>query len=278
MAEAARDTAAAQESAAQTLARAFESMAQGQEDARLDAMDTGVGVALTAPPAAETSSGAVRRRNKWLLALMRAAERSVRPLDDRTGSVFGRDAWWPARVFVLLRQDAVALERFNAALATKCAAPFEEHIGALRQVFEAMKLAGITLNPGKAHLACAQLKFLGFIVSQEGVSADPDMISAIKEKAAPTCKKEAQRLVGMLNFLRPFVPGFARLAAPLYETVSISRWKHDTWTARHDAALAAVFEGLDERMQLAHATPHGRFHLFTDASAEATGAVLCQDR
>ncbi|VDI13598.1 Hypothetical predicted protein [Mytilus galloprovincialis] len=58
---------------------------------------------------------------------------------------------------------------------------FEDHVQHLTAVFERLKNAGLKLHPKKCTFAKRQIKYLGHIVSSDGILPDPDKISAIKE-------------------------------------------------------------------------------------------------
>lgn len=51
----------------------------------------------------------------------------------------------------------------------------------------ATETAGVTLNPQKCEFGKQTMKFLGHVVSAEGISADPDKTSAISAMPNPTC-------------------------------------------------------------------------------------------
>jgi hypothetical protein len=61
------------------------------------------------------------------------------------------------------------------------------------------------MNPLKCAFGVSAGKFLGFIVHEKGVEIDPKKIESIKKVQAPTCKKELQRLLGKVNYLRRFI-------------------------------------------------------------------------
>ncbi len=56
--------------------------------------------------------------------------------------------------------------------------------------------------------------FLGYIVSVEGMSMDPDKSQAVVNWPTPDSRKALQRFLGFANFYRRFNCSFSQLAAP----------------------------------------------------------------
>ena len=52
------------------------------------------------------------------------------------------------------------------------------------------------LNPTKCVFGVSSSKFLGFIVSQQGIEANPEKVKAILDMTTPRSVKEVQRLRG----------------------------------------------------------------------------------
>ena len=73
------------------------------------------------------------------------------------------------------------------------------------------------MNPNKCQFFRKEVKYLGHVVSAEGVATDPDKISAIVNWDTPTTAKELQSFMGLAGYYRRFVPGFSQIAAPLQE-------------------------------------------------------------
>jgi len=57
----------------------------------------------------------------------------------------------------------------------------EEHLVKLRKLFDRLRTANLKLKPSKCHLLLAEIKFLGHVVSAEGVSTDPSKIEAVRD-------------------------------------------------------------------------------------------------
>ena len=62
----------------------------------------------------------------------------------------------------------------------------EEHVGAVRAFFERCRAHGISLNRAKTRLAREEVKFAGYVLSREGVKADPAKLSALHSFPQPT--------------------------------------------------------------------------------------------
>jgi hypothetical protein len=105
----------------------------------------------------------------------------------------------------------------------------EGHMADLRLAFERMRRYGLKMNPLKCAFGVSAGKFLGFMVYERGVEIDPKKIEKIRDFKAPTCKKEAQKLLGKVNYLRRFI---SNLAGKIDAFVPILRLKKEadvTW-------------------------------------------------
>ena len=72
----------------------------------------------------------------------------------------------------------------------------KEHIRHLERVFLKCRKYGISLNPRKSNFALEKGKFLGNIISKEGIRIDPERVSAILKVEEPRSKKEIQSFIG----------------------------------------------------------------------------------
>jgi hypothetical protein len=66
----------------------------------------------------------------------------------------------------------------------------EDHLTDLKETFQALRTYNMKLKPEKYAFGVSSGKFLGFMVSQRGIEANPDKIKAILEMSPPTTVKE----------------------------------------------------------------------------------------
>ena len=81
-------------------------------------------------------------------------------------------------------------------------ATFPKHLERLRTVFEHLARAGLKLKPKKCHFARSEIRYLGHIVSRDGVKADPEMLHAITSYPTPRDVKELRQFLGLTNCYR----------------------------------------------------------------------------
>ncbi|KAK0583839.1 hypothetical protein LWI29_003744 [Acer saccharum] len=81
----------------------------------------------------------------------------------------------------------------------------ELHPDHLRETFELLQKNQIQLNPDKCAFYVSTGKFLGFMVHERGIEANPEKIKAILELQSPTTLKKVQGLTGCLVALNRFI-------------------------------------------------------------------------
>ena len=91
----------------------------------------------------------------------------------------------------------------------------EEHDQILRQVLERANEKSIKFNFDKLQLRMNEVRYLGTVVTSQGIKPDPTKVSAIVEMTTPTDKAGIRRLLGMMNFLAAHIPNVSTITAPL---------------------------------------------------------------
>ena len=78
----------------------------------------------------------------------------------------------------------------------------EDHIVRIKEVFECLREAGFKMRAEKCDFMRTETKYLGRVVSSEGIRADPEAIVKIQEWMPPRNREELQSFLGFANYYR----------------------------------------------------------------------------
>jgi hypothetical protein len=94
-----------------------------------------------------------------------------------------------------------------------------EHVHHLRKIFDRCRRYKISLNPKKTIFAVTEGKILGFIILKHGIVIDLERTNSISQIYFPHNKNKMQSFLGKINFIRVFVPSFAKIVNPLHDMI-----------------------------------------------------------
>ncbi|KAG0420639.1 Transposon Tf2-6 polyprotein [Dictyocoela roeselum] len=151
----------------------------------------------------------------------------------------------------------------------------EFHYEHLKSVLNKLLEAGASINFEKSVFNVSEVRFLGHLMSKDGIKAD---ISNLKDFSVsrPTTKKKLQRMLGYLNWFRPFVKDYAILTSNLYEKLKKNEGKF-TWSDLNDKSLNEIMKRIKSNQVLSHPNLNDEFLLEVDASKMGMGATLYQN-
>ena len=124
---------------------------------------------------------------------------------------------------------------------------------------------------------CIGRKFLGFIIHEKGIEIDPKRIEAMKKVEAPACKKDLQKFLGKVNYLRRFI---SNLSGKIDAFTPILRLKNEpefTWRAEQQEAFEKIKKYLSSPPVLKAPERGIPFRLYVAAEDKVIGAVLTQE-
>ena len=149
-----------------------------------------------------------------------------------------------------------------------------EHLDRLVMMLDRLRSAGLKLKPSKCNLLQKTIHFLGHVVSDNGISTDPEKVEAVQDWLVPCNVTEVRGFIGLCSYYRRFVKNFAEIADPLHALTGKRASFH--WDDRCQDAFEELKIRLTTTPILAMPRDDGEYRLDTDASGEAIGAVLSQ--
>lgn len=149
----------------------------------------------------------------------------------------------------------------------------EEHDDRVRKVLQRLEDVGMTLNPKKCLFCKKSVKFLGHMISEQGIHPDPNRIKDILELPDPTCIKELQSFLGSVNQLGKFSHRISNLTQPIRALLSHNDW---TWNASMTQAVKDIKTELSKAPCLGWYDVNKPIIIMSDASNQGLGSVLFQ--
>jgi len=144
----------------------------------------------------------------------------------------------------------------------------------LVKLLERAHKVNLRFNGKKMKLKKPEVKFMGQIVSKDGLKPDPDKVKAVERIPQPTCKQEVLSLLGFVNYLPNFLPRLADVAQPLKDlTTKDAKF---TWVKQHNTAFKEVKKLVVNHPVLKYYDCNEEVTLQCDASEKGLGATLLQ--
>lgn len=92
---------------------------------------------------------------------------------------------------------------------------YDEHISHVKSVLAKLWAHQLYVKGEKCEFHVRTVKFLGYIISPNGVEMEESKVKAIREWSRPKMVKEMQPFLGFANFYRRFIRSFSCIAVPL---------------------------------------------------------------
>ena len=153
---------------------------------------------------------------------------------------------------------------------------FNEHLEHLEQVFTRLQAAGLKINASKSAFCKAELEYLGYLISRQGVQPSMKKVEAILKLETPKTRKQLRGFIGMVNYYRDVWPKRSHILAPLTALTSVKvKFK---WTLEHQHCFDQMKQTIAKETLLAFPDFSVPFEIHTDASKLQLGAVISQNK
>ncbi|XP_041419675.1 uncharacterized protein LOC121393898 [Xenopus laevis] len=157
----------------------------------------------------------------------------------------------------------------------------EEHDIRLFNVLEHLRQEGLKLSLDKCKFARKSVRFVGHIVSADGVDTDPEKVAAVLSWPKPSNVTELRSFLGFCGYYRRFVEGYSKIAHPLNGLLkvrsSVASQFQNNWSLECEEVFQTLKKKLTEAPVLAYADPQKPYVLHVDASYEGLGGILHQE-
>ncbi|XP_072093104.1 transposon Tf2-1 polyprotein isoform X4 [Arachis hypogaea] len=150
----------------------------------------------------------------------------------------------------------------------------EEHTDHLRTVLQILRDRKLYAKLSKCEFWKSEVKFLGHVVSKQGIAVDPAKVEAVMNWERPTSVTEIRSFLGLARYYRRFIKGFSQLALPLTKLT-----RKDTpfiWTPECEGSFQELKHRLTTAPVLVLPEPSEPFEVYCDASLKGLGCVLMQ--
>ena len=147
----------------------------------------------------------------------------------------------------------------------------------LQECFDRMVQFNLKFNIKKCHFGASSVTYLGFQISEEGVSPAKDKIEAINAFTPPNNLKEVRAFVGFCNYFRRMVANFASVASGLIDlTKKDSGWSSGPLPPTAQKSFDTLKGCLSSNPVIGFSRTGGQYILTADASNLGLGAILSQ--
>ena len=150
----------------------------------------------------------------------------------------------------------------------------KEHLEHLEEIFTRLKTAGLKLKLERCCFFKKHIKYLGHLISADGIQPLPEKLESIAKMPAPRNPKEVKQFLRLVGYYRKFVPRFADISRVL--THLTKKDVEFKWTPECENCFQILKEFLQQAPILLYPDPQASYTLYTDASKYAYAGVLTQ--
>ena len=147
-----------------------------------------------------------------------------------------------------------------------------QHLQTLRTIFQRMRKCNYRLSRDKCVFMQSLVKFLGHIVSHDGIRTDPAKVDAIMSMRRPKNVAEVKSFLGLVNFYAKFIPNLSHVCEPMNNlTRKDIPW---LWSHKCQSAFDHIKVCIVSTPTLAHFQQSQVIGISCDASSVGLGVVL----
>ncbi|CAF4286876.1 unnamed protein product, partial [Rotaria sordida] len=156
---------------------------------------------------------------------------------------------------------------------------FEQHIQDLKRVLEALRSANLTLKTFKCHFCRRETKYLGYIITSDGVQPDSDLVKSVVNFSRPRTIRDVQLFLGFTGYYHRFIQNYVRIAEPLIRQLrfTVTSNHHLRWSNECTEAFNTLKKKLTTASIMNTPNFEQPFILEVDAFEYGLSTILTQE-
>jgi hypothetical protein len=120
-----------------------------------------------------------------------------------------------------------------------------------------------------------EVRFLGQIISTEGIAVDPSKVQEVLDWKSPISVTQIRSFLGLAGYYRRFIPNFSKIVKPM--TKLLEKEAKFKWSLQCEETFLTLKKLLTTAPMLAQPDIEKSFDVYCDASGTCIGGVLMQD-
>ena len=149
-----------------------------------------------------------------------------------------------------------------------------EMFSVIHEYHNLLRKAGLKAAPEKTFFFLKKVKFLGHVISSEGIQPIAKRVKDLKNLKSPESKRDVMRVLGCLGFYSCYIKNLHVDSKPFYNLIRDSTSFH--WTEEHEKIFQMIKDRINEDTILAIPSTEYPFHIHVDSSNVGTGYILIQ--
>ena len=137
-----------------------------------------------------------------------------------------------------------------------------------------LRKAGLKAAPDKTLLFLKIVKFLGHVISPDGIQPIAKRVDALRNLKSPQSKRDVMKILGCLGFYRCYITNLHVDSQPFYDSIKDSTPFH--WTEDHEKLFNSNKERIHKDTVLAVSSTDHPFHIHVHSSKVGTDGILIQ--
>jgi len=151
---------------------------------------------------------------------------------------------------------------------------FEDHLKHIEDVLHRLQSAKLRLKISKSSLCRGEVKYLGHVLTRNGIKVDPEKVTVIEQAKRPTSVASMQSFLGLVGYYRRFIQNFSKIAEPL--TRLTKKEGEFAWNTEQEVAWNELRAKMMSAPVLAYPDWSREWIMEPDMCDYAIGVVLSQ--